>query len=165
MMRTVDKLGREDRQIQTEMFRNILTVGQCGQKEVLLFLSLSAPKKIPLWEAYMYYILTKTERKHLDLSWLGQRILILLPNSWNWLSSTLQAGSLMVTYFLGPWGPTPRECLPPSSFIFSSKRVGLPWVPPNPSISSVCRIRHILSHWSQTREPWWGTDCTVRLQL
>ena len=61
-----------------------------------------------------------------------------------------------------PPSPPFTESLPHTP---SSERV----VPPldiSPLILlSLCRIRHILSHWGQTRQPCWGTDSTLRLQV
>ena len=50
--------------------------------------------------------------------------------------------------------PIPPSIVPHHWLPFISPgRVGTTWVSPNYGMSSLCRVRHILSHWGQTRQP------------
>jgi hypothetical protein len=59
----------------------------------------------------------------------------------------------------------PHKVPPPCPFPYSSVRLDLSWVLLHPGASNICRIRCILSHWGQTRQPGWEMDTAVRLQL
>ena len=48
-----------------------------------------------------------------------------------------------------PPSTVPHHWLP----FISPGRVGTTWVSPNYGMSSLCRVRHILSNWCQTRQP------------
>ena len=77
------------------------------------------------------------------------------------------AGRIMVSYWIlffhylstlhsdhwhPSFWPSPHTVPSPVSLGFSSIYRGSLWVSPEPGASSLCRARHIFSHWDQTRQ-------------
>ena len=60
-----------------------------------------------------------------------------------------------------PPSTVPHHWLP----FISPGRVGTTWVSPNYGMSSLCRVRHILSHWGQTKQPSYGKNLHRQEQL
>ena len=67
------------------------------------------------------------------------------------LTSPISLFNLHSNCYTHPIPPSivPHHWLP----FISPGRVGTNWVSPNYGMSSLCRVRHILSNWCQTRQP------------
>ena len=67
------------------------------------------------------------------------------------LTSPISLFNLHSNCYTHPIPPSivPHHWLP----FISPGRVGTTWVSPNYGMSSLCRVRHILSNWCQTRQP------------